>query len=125
MNDEKENISLNNSRLPTIYCHPRYYNIIAVNLLNSLSTEPDEKYLTAGFQQIFVPAPGACIALEPKCTFTTYLTYTRRISVISETSTPIESIIPYQFHTHLTSYDTSPLSISLYNIVSQISQSHL
>ena len=105
-------------KVPSIYCPPRYYNILAVHILSLLPAELDEKYLTAVWQQIFVPSTGACIAFEPKRTFTEFLADTGRISVISETATPIDSIIQEKSHTPLTTYDTCPIFISLYNIVS-------
>ena len=69
--------------------------------------------------------PGACIAFKPKRTFTAYIADTGRISVISETATPIDSIITEQPHTPLTTYESSPIFISPYNTVSQMPRSHL
>ena len=46
-----------------------------------------------------------------------------RISVISDSATPIDSIQPEQFHYPLKTDDTYPLFISPYNIVSQIPRS--
>ena len=70
-NNESERTSLNNRKVPNIYCPPKYRNLLAMHLISSLSAETDTKYLTYGFQQSFLPAPGACIYFEPKRTFET------------------------------------------------------
>ena len=118
--DEEEHISLNHQKVPTIYCPPKFRNMLAVHLLSALSSEPYAKYLTTGFQQKLVPAPGSCIAFEPKISFTAYLTDTGHISVISESSTPIDLVQLEQFHSPLKRDNTSHLFISPYNTVSKI-----
>ena len=118
--DEEERIPFNHRNVYTIYCAPKYWNILAVHLLSTLSSDPDAKYLTTRCQQIFVPAPGSCISFEPKQSFAAYLADTGRISVISDSAITIDSIQPEKFHSPLTTDETSPLFISPYNIISQM-----
>ena len=47
-NNESEQTSLINRKVPTIYCTPKYRNLLVVHLLSALSVEPDAKYLTSG-----------------------------------------------------------------------------
>ena len=47
-NNESQRISHNHRKLPTIYCAPKYRNLIAINLPSAFSSDPDQKYLTVG-----------------------------------------------------------------------------
>ena len=64
--DEQENINFNHCKIPTVYCPPRYRNLLSIHMLSELSSKPQEKYQTAKWQQRFVPAPGACLAYQPQ-----------------------------------------------------------
>ena len=63
-NDECQRISHNHRKVPTIYCAPKYRNLLATNLLRAFSLDPDQEYPTAGTQQRFVPDPGDCLAYQ-------------------------------------------------------------
>ena len=107
--DKEEHTALNHRKVPTTYCHPKYRNLLAVHLLSALSEDSDVKWLTSGYQQRFLPAPGACIAFDPKGTFAAYLADTGWISAIQETAYPIEYIQTTQFNAPLTTDDPAPL----------------
>ena len=46
--DEDELSSHNHRKVTTIYCYPRFFNLLDIYLLNALSSDPNPKYLTSG-----------------------------------------------------------------------------
>ena len=70
---EYQNTSHNHMKVITVYCDLRFLNILDINLLIDFSSDPDQKYLTSGTQQRFVPAPGACILYQPHIYFSLYI----------------------------------------------------
>ena len=121
--DEEECSSLNHRKVPTIYCAPKYHNILAVHLLSNISSDPDSKYPTVGCQQRFVPAPGSCLVYKPHCAFSSYLSNSISISVISEISIPIDSIVPEFCYLPLSMGHTLTLFISPYNPIAKMPRS--
>ena len=83
-NNKSQRIEHNHRKAPTIYCAPKYRNLLAINLLSAFSSDPDQKYLTSGTQQIFIPAPGACLAYQQHRNFSAYQSDSGRISIISD-----------------------------------------
>ena len=49
-NDESQKIAHKLRKVPNIYCAQKYRNLLVINLLNAISSEPDQKYLTSGTQ---------------------------------------------------------------------------
>ena len=68
-NDEYQRIAHNHRKLTTICCAPKYRNLLVINLLSAFSSDPDQKYVTAGTQQRFIQAPGVCLAYQPHRNF--------------------------------------------------------
>ena len=115
--DEREHISLHPRKVITIYSPPKFGNLPSIHLISALSSDPESKYLTSGWQQRFVPSPGACLAYQPHRTFSAYLVYSGRVFVISDTVSPIDSVPPDHFHHPIYMEPESPLFISPYNII--------
>ena len=88
--DETERIFLNNWKAPTIYCPPKFPNILAIHLLSALSYDTDSNHLMSGFQKRFVPSPGACLTYQPHRVFSAYLSELGIMSLISDTAPPID-----------------------------------
>ena len=120
-----ERISLNHRKLPTIYFPPKFHNLLAIHLLGALSYDPDSKYLTSGFQQGFGSSPGACLVYQLHSAFYAYLSDMVIMSVILDTVSTIDSVIPDHFHHPICMDPDSPLFISPYNIISIITISHI
>ena len=118
-NDESQRIAHNHRKVPTFYCAPKYRNLLAINLLSAFSSDPDQKYLTAGTQQRFIPAPGAFLAYQPHINFSEYQSNSGRISVIADRAEAIDSLIPGIFLSHISLDPTSPPHISNFNIVTK------
>lgn len=106
-----------------MYCAPIFRNILTIHILSAFSYYPDSKYLTSGTQQRFVPAPVACISYQPHIVFSAYLSYSGRISVISERAAAIEYLIPEHFHLTLSMDKYLPLHISPFNVVAKMPRS--
>ena len=123
--DETERIFLNNWKAPTIYCPPKFPNILAIHLLSALSYDTDSNHLMSGFQKRFVPSPGACLTYQPHHAFYAYLVDLGRMSLILDTVPPKDSVFPDHFHHPILMDPESPLFISTYNIIPKIPRSHL
>ena len=103
-----------------VYCAPRFHNFLSIHLLSDLLSYPNPKYLTSICQQLFLPSPGDYIYYKPHRAFSTYLAYSGRISIISESVAPIKTLIHERFH-HPHSMDHKPhLHISPYTLVANI-----
>ena len=48
--DKYQRISHNHIKLLTVYCAPRFRNIMLIHLLGAFSSDPDPKYITSGTQ---------------------------------------------------------------------------
>ena len=94
-----------------------------INLLSAFSSDPDQKYVTAGTHQRFIQAPGVCLAYQPHRNFSAYNSNSGRISVIANRDEAIKSLIPEIFHSPHSLDPTSPLHISPFNIVANMPRS--
>ena len=82
--DEGERSSHNRRKAPTIYCAPKYHNIISIHLMSALSSAPDPKYITTGCQQHFFPIIGEYLVYKPHRDFSAYLYDSGRISAFQK-----------------------------------------
>ena len=48
MYDEEQIIAHNHRKFPTVYCAPKFRNILAIHILSALSFDPELKSLTSG-----------------------------------------------------------------------------
>ena len=119
-NDKSQRISHNHRKLPTIYCAPKYSNLLVIKLLSAFSSYPEQKNLTAGTHQRFTPAPGACLAYQLHRNLSAYRSDSGRISIIADRSESIKSLIPEIFHSPLSLDPTSTLHIYPFNIVANM-----
>ena len=103
----------------------KFRNLLAIHLLSTIFYDPDSKYLTSGYQQRFVSSPWDCLEYQPHCALCAYLEDLGRMSVILDTVSPIDSVLPDYFHHLICMEPESPLFISPYNIRSKIPLSHL
>ena len=72
IHDEYQRTPHNHRKFLTVYCAPRFQNIMAIHILSAFSSDLDPKYFTLGTQQRFAPAPGACIAYQTHRVFSEY-----------------------------------------------------
>ena len=103
-----------------MYCAPRFRNILAIHLLSVFYSDPELKYLTSGIQQLFFPAPEACIVYQAYRDLSAYLSDSGRISVITEILEAIEYLTPEQFYVLLSMDKDNPLHISPLNIAAKM-----
>ena len=50
IDDEHEKINCNNHKIPTVYCAPRYRNLLSIHMISALSSKIQAKYRTDIFQ---------------------------------------------------------------------------
>ena len=43
-NNESQRIAHNHRKVPTIYCAPKYRDLLAINILSAFSSYPDQKF---------------------------------------------------------------------------------
>ena len=106
-------------KVHTVYCFPKFRNILTIHLLSALSYDPNPKYITSETKQRFIPSPGVCIVYTPHRSFSEYLEYPGRISVIGEIAEEIEYLIPEHFHLLLSMDKDSSIHIYSFNMVAK------
>ena len=121
--DEQEKIKSNHRKIPTVYCTPKYRNLLAIHMLSELSSKPQAKYRTAGCQHKFVPAPGTCLVYQTHWELSSYLSDSGRIYIITEPEKVIDYVIPEHFYKPISQDTTSPLYITPFTLVYQIPRS--
>ena len=106
-----------------MHCAPKYHNIMEIHLLSDFSSDPYPGYITSGTQQLFVPAPGACISYQAHRAFSSYLADLGWISVSAERAEAIDTLIPEHFNLSFSMDKESPLHTSSFNMVSKMTRS--
>ena len=106
-NDESQRIAHNIRKVTTIYCAPKYRNLLAIHLLSTFSLDLDTKYLIEGTHQRFSLSPGYFLVYQPHRDFSAQLSNSGRISIIATIAETIYFLILEIFHYHLSLYSTS------------------